>query len=202
MPVALCTVLNSWWWTERPSETCTVSCKINSLRNWCLVGFTVGIHYDARTYERQTLHYIRKRWDFRLSPRRTYEYITILRSRIVARRQLVEIHRRFVTSCRSHHLGSLGQMVWINVLGLGVGGVKLFREVSAPIRWPERGRVKGGRRGVEEENSLQCRELIHFFEMRHSTFSDRTEERFSCPTQNQSVLSVHAKGEFQPTHLP
>jgi len=25
MPVALCTILNSWWWTERPSETCTVS---------------------------------------------------------------------------------------------------------------------------------------------------------------------------------
>ena len=25
MPVAVCTVLNSWWWMERPSETCTVS---------------------------------------------------------------------------------------------------------------------------------------------------------------------------------
>ena len=25
MPVAVCTVLNSWWWTERPSETCTAS---------------------------------------------------------------------------------------------------------------------------------------------------------------------------------
>ena len=25
MPVAVCTVLNSWWWTERPSETCRVS---------------------------------------------------------------------------------------------------------------------------------------------------------------------------------
>ena len=24
MHVALCTVLNSWWWTERPSETCRV----------------------------------------------------------------------------------------------------------------------------------------------------------------------------------
>jgi len=22
MPVAVCTVLNSWWWTEIPSETC------------------------------------------------------------------------------------------------------------------------------------------------------------------------------------
>jgi len=25
MPVAVCTVLNSWWWTERLSETCIVS---------------------------------------------------------------------------------------------------------------------------------------------------------------------------------
>ena len=24
MPIAVCTVLNSWWWTERPSETCRV----------------------------------------------------------------------------------------------------------------------------------------------------------------------------------
>jgi hypothetical protein len=24
IPVAVCTVLNSWWWTERPSETCRV----------------------------------------------------------------------------------------------------------------------------------------------------------------------------------
>jgi len=35
MPVAVCTVLNSWWWTERPSETCRVSFqnKIN-LIHW------------------------------------------------------------------------------------------------------------------------------------------------------------------------
>ena len=25
MPVAVCTVLNFWWWRERPSETCRVS---------------------------------------------------------------------------------------------------------------------------------------------------------------------------------
>ena len=37
IPVAVCTVLNSWWWTERPSETCRVlfQNKIN-LRNWCI----------------------------------------------------------------------------------------------------------------------------------------------------------------------
>jgi len=38
MPVAVCTVLNSWWWTERPSETCRVSFhnKIN-LIHWCIL---------------------------------------------------------------------------------------------------------------------------------------------------------------------
>jgi len=37
MPVAVCTVLNSWWWTERPSETCRVlfQNEIN-LRHWCI----------------------------------------------------------------------------------------------------------------------------------------------------------------------
>ena len=24
IPAAVCTVLNSWWWTEKPSETCSV----------------------------------------------------------------------------------------------------------------------------------------------------------------------------------
>jgi len=35
--LAVCTVLNSRWWTERPSETCRVlfQSKIN-LRNWCI----------------------------------------------------------------------------------------------------------------------------------------------------------------------
>ena len=32
MPVAVCTVLISWWWTERPSETCRVFSK-NKI-NW------------------------------------------------------------------------------------------------------------------------------------------------------------------------
>ena len=37
IPVAVCTVLNSRWWTERPSETCRVSFqKEINLRNWCI----------------------------------------------------------------------------------------------------------------------------------------------------------------------
>jgi len=37
MPVAVCTVSNSWWWTERPSEICNAEChsKIN-LIHWCI----------------------------------------------------------------------------------------------------------------------------------------------------------------------
>ena len=29
IPVAVCTVLNSWWWMERPSETCRVKVKLS-----------------------------------------------------------------------------------------------------------------------------------------------------------------------------
>jgi hypothetical protein len=38
MPVIVCTVLNSWWGTEGPSETCRVSFqnKIN-LIHWCIL---------------------------------------------------------------------------------------------------------------------------------------------------------------------
>jgi hypothetical protein len=31
------------------------NCRINNLRNSAFFGFTVGIYYDARTYERQIL---------------------------------------------------------------------------------------------------------------------------------------------------
>ena len=45
IPVAICTVFNSWFWTERPSETCTVVLKINKfVKLMHLVGFTVGIN--------------------------------------------------------------------------------------------------------------------------------------------------------------
>jgi len=37
MPVAVCTVLNSWRWTERPSETCRVLFqKQNLFDTWCI----------------------------------------------------------------------------------------------------------------------------------------------------------------------
>jgi hypothetical protein len=61
IPVAVCTVLNSWWWTERLSETCRVLYQINKFEKLVhLVGCTIECTaykyirvYDARTYERQ-----------------------------------------------------------------------------------------------------------------------------------------------------
>ena len=41
MPVAVCTVLNSWWWMERPSETCRVSFQNKFDMLVHLVGFTI-----------------------------------------------------------------------------------------------------------------------------------------------------------------
>jgi hypothetical protein len=85
-------------------------------------------------------------------------------------------------------------------VGLGVGGVKLFRDVSAPDdrsedvlregKWD-----RGGKFIAAWRNDT-------LFEVRHSTSPDRTEERFPCSAQNQSVLSAHVKNEFKPTHLP
>jgi len=56
MPVAVCTIVNSWRWTERPSETCRFIPEENKFEiSVHLVGFTIEIYYDARPYERQTL---------------------------------------------------------------------------------------------------------------------------------------------------
>jgi len=44
VPVVVCTVLNSWWWTERPSETCSVIPKSNKFDTVVhVVGFTIGM---------------------------------------------------------------------------------------------------------------------------------------------------------------
>ena len=43
IPVAVCTVLNTWWWTERPSETFPKWNKFDTLVH--LVGFTVEINF-------------------------------------------------------------------------------------------------------------------------------------------------------------
>jgi len=69
MPVAVCIVLNSWWWTERPSETCRVSfqTKINlihwySTSSWFYCRNNITMH-DPMNVKFSTLVYIKqKKW--------------------------------------------------------------------------------------------------------------------------------------------
>ena len=67
MPVAVCTVLNSWWWTERPSETCRVS-KCEERENQqdatirCLLSTSVSTcfgHHYAHLQEKKPVCYHR-----------------------------------------------------------------------------------------------------------------------------------------------
>jgi len=53
--IAVCTVKNSWWWTEELSETYRVLFKNKFERLVHLVGFIVRIYHEARSPERQTL---------------------------------------------------------------------------------------------------------------------------------------------------
>jgi hypothetical protein len=54
IPVAVCTGLNSCWWTERPSETCRVLNQNKWLWETGASGwYIIEIYYDARTYERR-----------------------------------------------------------------------------------------------------------------------------------------------------
>ena len=50
---AVCTVKNSWWWTEELSETCRVSFQNKFEKLVHLVGFIIGIYHDAQSPERQ-----------------------------------------------------------------------------------------------------------------------------------------------------
>ena len=51
--IAVCTVKNSWWWTEELSETCRVFSKNKFEKLLYLAGFITRIYYDARSPERQ-----------------------------------------------------------------------------------------------------------------------------------------------------
>jgi len=52
--VAVYAVLSPWWWTKKSSETCRVYYKNTSFEKWVhLVGCTIRMYYDARTYECQ-----------------------------------------------------------------------------------------------------------------------------------------------------
>jgi hypothetical protein len=80
IPDAVCTVLDSWWWTERPSETCRV---YHSKTNWeivHLVGFTIEIYHDARSYVAKSdiflSIYVMDYWYADSPPRPPYEHST------------------------------------------------------------------------------------------------------------------------------
>ena len=45
IPDAVCTVLDPWWWTERPSETCRVPLQNKFEKLVHLVGFTIELYF-------------------------------------------------------------------------------------------------------------------------------------------------------------
>ena len=51
--IAVCTVKNSWWWTEELSETCRVSFQNKSEKLVHLIGFIIRIYHDARSHKHQ-----------------------------------------------------------------------------------------------------------------------------------------------------
>ena len=52
--IAVCTVKNSWWWTEELSETCVEFYSKNKFEKLMqLVGFIIRIYRDTRSPERQ-----------------------------------------------------------------------------------------------------------------------------------------------------
>jgi len=53
--IAVCTLKNSWWWTEELSETCRVSFRNKFEKLVHLVGFIIRICHDAWSHEH-------KRW--------------------------------------------------------------------------------------------------------------------------------------------
>ena len=54
--IAVCTVKNSWWWTEELSETCRVFIPKNKFEKLMhLVGFIIRIYHDAWSPERHTV---------------------------------------------------------------------------------------------------------------------------------------------------
>jgi hypothetical protein len=55
IPIAVCTVLDSCWWTENLSETCTVLFQNKFEKLVHLVGFIIRIYHDARSSECQIL---------------------------------------------------------------------------------------------------------------------------------------------------
>ena len=56
--IAVCTVKNSWWWTEELSKTCRLSFQNKFVKLVHLVGFIKKICHDAWSNERQIQYLI------------------------------------------------------------------------------------------------------------------------------------------------
>jgi len=56
--IAVCTVKNSWWWTEELFETCRVLFQNKFEKLVHLVGFIIGIYRDGRSYKCQVYIYL------------------------------------------------------------------------------------------------------------------------------------------------
>jgi len=56
--IAVCTVLNSWWWTKELSETCRVLFQNKFEKLVTLVSFIIRIYHDAQSSERRNKKYI------------------------------------------------------------------------------------------------------------------------------------------------
>jgi len=54
IPDAVCTVLDSWWWTERPSETCRVLFQNKIKLRYCASGWFYNSRNILRCTVRQT----------------------------------------------------------------------------------------------------------------------------------------------------
>ena len=53
--IAVCTAINSWWWTEELSETCRILFQNKFEKLEHLVGLIIRIYHDARSPERQNI---------------------------------------------------------------------------------------------------------------------------------------------------
>ena len=60
--IAVCTVKNSWWWTEELSETCRVSFENKFEKSVHVVGYIIRICHNARSHERKKVNVLLYGW--------------------------------------------------------------------------------------------------------------------------------------------
>ena len=63
MPVAVYTLFNSWWWTERPSETCRLSSQnkinlIHLIHSWFYYRNNITMHGPMNVKSFESINYV------------------------------------------------------------------------------------------------------------------------------------------------